>query len=249
MRHALLTLGLVMFGPLLVSAAEFGNRGGDLWQARRDSAGLAPDPASTPEAVIQIYAARTWGWRGAMATHSWVSVKPSQAHKYTRYEVVGWGVESGAPAIRVDRGLPDGYWVGSKPALLVDRRGGPEVDRLIEQVRNAVQSYPYPHEYRTWPGPNSNTFIAHIGREVPELRLTMPSTAIGKDYLPGGALVDWTPSGTGAQLSLLGLVGVLAGREEGLEFNLLGLSLGIDPLHLGVNLPGIGRIGWPRSPS
>src|SRR6266700_213802 len=38
--------------------------------ARRDSAGLAPDPATTLEPVIQFYAARTWGWRGIIGVHS-----------------------------------------------------------------------------------------------------------------------------------------------------------------------------------
>ncbi|NDA85703.1 MAG: DUF3750 domain-containing protein, partial [Burkholderiaceae bacterium] len=33
----------------------------------------------------------------------------------------------------------------------------------------AVQSYPYADSYTMWPGPNSNTFTAHVGREVPEL--------------------------------------------------------------------------------
>ncbi len=53
------------------------------------------------------------------------------------------------------------------------------------------------------------------------------------------------PSGTGGQLSVLGVVGVGAGLQEGLEVNLLGLSFGIDPLGLAVKLPLNGRIG-PR---
>ena len=78
---------------------------------------------------------------------------------------------------------------------------------------------------------------------MPELRVDLPPTAIGKDYLPGGALVAGTPSGTGYQVSLFGLVGVLAAVEEGLEINLLGLSFGIVPLDLALKLPMAGRIG------
>jgi len=247
--RSLLALGLLLFGPILVSATSVGARGADWWSARRDSSGQAPDPATTPEAVIQVYAARTWGWRGAVAVHTWVAVKPAHARKYARYEVIGWGVHGGAAAVRVDRFAADGFWHGSEPELLVDRRGGPEVDRLIERVEAAVRSYPYPNSYRTWPGPNSNTFTAHIGREVPELRLVLPSTAIGKDFLPGGAVAALTPSGTGAQLSLYGLIGVLAGWDEGIEVNLLGLSIGVDPVGLALKLPGVGRVGLPRTPS
>jgi len=58
-----------------------------------------------------VYAARTVGWRGVMAVHTWIAFKPPGAAKYTRYEVMGWGVDRGAPALRVNRTGPDNYWV------------------------------------------------------------------------------------------------------------------------------------------
>jgi hypothetical protein len=215
----------------------------DWRQARRDSSGLAPSPEVTSEAVVQVYAARTVGWR-ALAVHSWIIVKPRGVDRYTRYEVIGWGVERGLPAVRVNRTGPDNYWFGSRPTLLVDRRGD-DVDALIAKVEAAIASYPYPMSYRTWPGPNSNTFIAHIGRAVPELGLEMPPTAIGKDFLPGGGLVAPTPSGQGVQVSVLGLAGLLVGWEEGLEVNILGLTFGLDVKDPALKVPGFGRLGVP----
>jgi hypothetical protein len=147
-------------------------------QARWDSAGLAPDPASTPEPVVQVYAARAWGWKGVFAVHSWIVTKRANAPAFERYEVVGWGVRRGAPAVRRNMREIDGRWAGNRPELLLDRRG-PEVEALIDQIDAAIMSYPYPEEYRTWPGPNSNTFTAHIGRAVPALGLELPPTAIG----------------------------------------------------------------------
>ncbi|MEL6964991.1 MAG: DUF3750 domain-containing protein, partial [Pseudomonadota bacterium] len=94
-----------------------------------------------------------------------------------------------------------------------------------------------------WPGPNSNTFIAHLGRKVPALGLELPPTAIGKDFLDRGALTASTPSGSGYQLSLFGVLGLSLGREEGLELHILGFTLGLDPLDLEIKLPGLGRIG------
>ncbi len=217
---------------------------GDWRQARRDSSGLAPSPEGTGEAVVQVYAARAVGWRAALAVHSWIVVKPSGGDRYTRYEVIGWGVERGLPAVRVNRTGPDNYWFGSRPTLLVDRRGD-DVDALIARVEAAIASYPYPTSYRTWPGPNSNTFIAYIGRAVPELGLELPPTAIGKDFLPGGGLVATTPSGRGIQLSLLGVAGVLVGWEEGLEVNVLGLTFGVDLKDPALKVPGLGRLGVP----
>lgn len=217
---------------------------GNWWELSREPSHQAPDPATTPEAVVQVYAARTVGWRGLLAVHTWIAVKPSGASSYTRYEVMGWGVGRGAPALRVNRTGPDNHWFGSRPDLLVDLRG-PGVDAVIEKVEAAVAAYPYAASYRTWPGPNSNTFTAFIAREVPELRLNLPPTAIGKDYLADGAPIGVAPSGTGLQLSALGLLGVMAAWEEGVEINVLGLIFGLDLKRPALKLPAVGRVGMP----
>lgn len=240
-----LTPGLLL---LLLAGCSTLARDPNWWQARRDSSAQAPDPATTPEAVIQIYAARTVGWKGVLGVHTWIAVKRSGAPSYTRYEVIGWGVDRGASALRVNRTGPDNYWFGSRPDLLADRRGD-GVDELIDRVETAVRTYPYPASYRTWPGPNSNTFTAFVGRAVPELRLDLPPTAVGKDFLAGGAPVGLAPSGTGVQLSLLGLAGLLVGWEEGVELNLLGLTFGVDWNRPALKLPGVGRLGIPDLPA
>jgi hypothetical protein len=154
-------------------------------------------------------------------------------------------VDRGYSALRVSRGNADNYWFGAEPQKLLDRRGE-GVDELIRGIEKAVQSYPYPDSYRTWPGPNSNTFVAHVARSVPELRLELPPTAIGKDFLPNGDIAAAAPSGTGYQLSLFGVLGVLVAMHEGVELNLLGLSFGVDLGAPGIKLPGLGRIGVPK---
>ena len=243
-----LRIAVCMLLVTLAGCAELDRGGGRWWDARRDSSGQAPDPATTQAAVIQVYAARTVGWRGVFGVHSWIAVKPAGAASYRRYEVVGWGVDRGLPAIRVDRGGPDDYWFGSRPDLLVDARGE-GIDELIHRVHDAVARYPYTTTYRTWPGPNSNTFIAWIGREVPDLRLHLPPTAIGKDYLPHAAPLGLTPAGRGAQLSLLGAAGLLAGWDEGVELNVLGLTFGVDLRAPALKLPMVGRLGVSPSPA
>ncbi|MGH7007371.1 MAG: DUF3750 domain-containing protein [Stellaceae bacterium] len=244
MKRRLLLLFLIIFSlPLLVSACVRGFGDGVPWyEARRDPTGLAPDPAKTPEAVIQVYAARAVAWRGIFAVHTWIAVKPTGAPRFTRYEVLGFGVSQGAPAVRIDRMGPDNYWFGDKPTIIFDRRG-PGVDALIDKIRAAVASYPYPHVYHAWPGPNSNTFTAYIARAVPELGLALPANAVGKDFLPGFQVFAPAPSATGYQVSLFGLAGLLVARDEGIELNLLGLDIGVDFAKPGVNLPGIGWVG------
>ena len=246
MWGAALLLLVLYLAPVLVSLCLLDPRRGVPWyQARRDPTGLSPDPAATQEAVIQVFAAPAVSWRGIFSVHTWIAVKPAGAPRFTRYEVLGFGVANGAPAVRIDRMGPDNYWFGARPHMLLDRRGT-GVDAMIEQVRLAVASYPYPSSYRPWPGPNSNTFLAHIARQVPELELHLPSNAVGKDFLPDGSLFAVAPSGSGFQVSLYGLAGILLAAREGLEVNLLGLSFGIDAVRPAVKLPALGRLGMAR---
>ena len=234
----------VLAVPALVGCAVLERARGDWWALDRGPSGQAPDPAATPEAVVQVYAARAVSWRGVFAVHTWIAVKASGVAAYTRYEVLGWGVDRGAPAVRVNRTGPDNHWFGDRPEKLVDLRGD-GVDAIVAKVEAAVAAYPYPSSYRTWPGPNSNTFTAWVGREVPALRLKLPPTAIGKDYLAGGALAGTTPSGTGVQLSLFGLGGLAVGWEEGIELNVLTLNFGVDLKRPALKLPFVGRLGAP----
>jgi hypothetical protein len=223
----------------------------DNWRtASREPAGFAPDPARTPEAVVQVYAARAVRWRGYFGVHTWIAVKRANAAEFTVYEVNGHRLRRNGTALVKGNRAPDGYWYGNRPDLLADRRGA-DVEELIDRIEAAVADYPWSTTYRIWPGPNSNTFTAHVLRAAPELRVDLPPTAVGKDYMglrPAGKL----PSGTGAQVSLFGAAGIALGLQEGLELNLLGLTFGIDPASLSLKLPLIGRIGpdeTPRQPA
>src|SRR5207253_4830676 len=170
--------------------------------------GLAPDPAATAEAVVQVYGARCSGWLGYFGIHTWIAVKPSGARAYTVYEVIDWRLRRSGSAVAIRKRAPDARWGGNAPTVLASKRGD-DADALIERIDRAAREYPYAGEYAAWPGPNSNTFTAYIARAVPELGLDLPPTAIGKDFL-GGRLYAAAPSGGGFQLSLLGLLGVLA---------------------------------------
>ena len=214
--------------------------------ASREPVGLAPDPAAHPEAVIQVYAARTVGWRGVFGVHSWVAVKPARASEYTVYEVIGWKLRWDDTAVSIRSREPDGRWFGNEPELLADKRGA-AADALIARIDEAAKSYPYAAAYSAWPGPNSNTFTAWITREVPELRVDLPPTAIGKDYL-GSSVIASAPSGSGGQFSVAGVLGVTLSSVEGLELNLLGLTFGLDPWPPAIKLPLVGRIGVAPSP-
>lgn len=233
---------LLLAGPLLL-ATSGSLQGAESWRtASRDSAGIAPRPEQYQPAVVQVYGARAWSWRGYFAVHTWIATKEKGASEYRVHEVTGWRnyVVNSRP------GEPDRHWYGAKPELYADFRGA-DAQALIPAIYRAVQAYPYPTEYDAWPGPNSNTFIAWVIREVPGLDVALPSNAIGKDYL-GNEMVAGVPGGAGFQFSLGGYFGVLAGVREGLELNILGLSLGVNPMALGIKLPGIGELAL-RNPN
>lgn len=148
----------------------------------RESAGIAPHPAVHTEAVVQVYAARASSWRGWLAVHTWIAVKPNGATEYTVYEVDGWRQSKGLPVLRIENDLPDRHWNGKRPQLLKEFRGI-GVDALIAAVDRAAKSYPWPEKYSVFPGPNCNSFTAWIAARVPELALELPSTAIGSGYV------------------------------------------------------------------
>ncbi|MDX1598956.1 MAG: DUF3750 domain-containing protein [Marinobacter sp.] len=229
-------LFLLLAGPLLL-ATSGSLQSAESWQtASRDSAGISPRPEDTEEAIIQVYGARAWSWRGYFAVHTWISTKEAGADHYRVHEVTGWR----RYVVNTGPGDPDRHWYGARPTLYADIRGE-EAEQLIPTIYEAVASYPFPEEYEAWPGPNSNTFVAWVIREVPGLEVALPNHAIGKDYL-GDRVIAKVPGGTGYQFSLGGYFGVLAGVREGVELNVLGLSLGINPLGLGIKLPGVGEL-------
>lgn len=234
----LLGYGALAFSILAVTGEVSAS---DWRTASREPAGLAPNPATTRDAVVQVYAARAIEWRGYFGVHTWIAVKPTNASAFTVYELMGYQTRRTGNGVRVSQRHADGYWFGNRPQVLADVRG-PGVDAVIERIDRAVAEYPYAGSYHVWPGPNSNTFVAHVLRAVPELRVDLPATAIGKDYL-GARVAERTPGGRGAQLSVLGALGVLVGWEEGIEVNVIGLTFGVNPKRLALKLPMLGNVG------
>ena len=168
----------VLLGVVLLNCSS----GKDWRTASRESAGIAPNPAVTKEAVIQVYGARAWGWRGWFAIHTWIAVKRSGEASYTVYDVVGWRGNHGDPVLRIAKDIPDRYWFGEKPQILKEHMGT-GVDKLIDDVDKAANAYPWKTSYSVFPGPNSNTFIAWVAKQVPALELDLPFAAIGSGYV------------------------------------------------------------------
>lgn len=236
----LVTLILFMTAPLGVHAAIWWSRAHpDSWAtADWSSTHTLPPAEFESTAMVRIYSARTGRWKGVFATHSWIVLK-DRGGDYERWDKVGWG----AP-VRRNNYAPDARWYGNEPEVIYEARG-PKAQALIPQIRAGIAAYRYKDygDYRVWPGPNSNTFVAAVLARVPELGGVLPPTAIGKDYPADESWVGLTPSRTGVRLSLMGYAGLTLAWVEGIEINLLGAVLGVDIRRPALKLPGFGRIG------
>ena len=213
------------------------------WQAAsRESANIALPAHLEPEAQVHIYSAKAFSWRGLFSVHTWLATKEKNADSYLIYHVLLWGSGIDGGVIEIHKDLPDRYWYGAPPSRIFLSQGK-KAEKMIPQIYAAVKTYPYPHFYRAYPGPNSNSFISHIMRSVPGFYKELPSNAIGKDWIHKAQFIGISEAHTGIQFSLYGMIGFTIGLIEVVEINIIGLSFGIDFLRPALKLPIIGRVG------
>jgi hypothetical protein len=175
-RTFMFIIATLTIGALAVATVSWALEPRSVGEAR------APDPEEHSEAVVQVYGADVWGVRGRFAIHTWIVTKAAGAEHYRKYQVIGWRLRRGMPVVSISHGNPDADWFGSEPVLLLDRRGS-RAEQLVSAIHDAALSYPFSEEYVMWPGPNSNSFTAWIGLEVPDLDLALPAKAIGKSWM------------------------------------------------------------------
>lgn len=241
LRKLFLVFAVVYLLPALASAGLWylKERPQSWHDADWSSSGILADAAASPQAAIYVFSATTGGMKGAVASHAWIVTKDEGAPTYNRYEKVGWG-----KPIRKNAYAADGRWYSNEPRIVV-AVSGEEAKRLIPKIETAIEAYPYssPGAYRIWPGPNSNTFVAHVLRSVPELDVVLPPDAVGRDYLPEGKLFQVDADGRDLHATLYGLAGVSAGWRSGLELHFMGLVAGFDVARPGIKIPALGRFG------
>lgn len=237
---------IVFLLPVAVRAALFflGPHPASWRDADWSSSGLLAAASADPQARILVMSGRTGGLKGVVAVHSWIVLKPQNASTWTRYDVAGWG-----NPVKINNWPADGRWYGSAPITVAELVGA-QAEALIPKVEAAVKDYHYHNagDYRVWPGPNSNTFVASVLRAVPELGAELPPNAIGRDFR-GWPYIGLSDSRTGIEINLWGVLGFKLGLDEGIEINVLGLVAGLDLRHPALKLPAFGRIGFDATPA
>ena len=224
-------LGLMV--TLAVRAATYDPSPGSWRTSRTSSADILPDPKTFQEASIRVFQARVRGMRGMLAVHSWVVVKKAGGQSWERFDVMGWG----STPLRRNSYVADGYWFGARPELVVSANG-PRAEEALPKVMAAIRSYPHNDRggYRMWPGPNSNTFVAYVLDQVPELEANLSPLAIGKDYPTGEDWILFRQRKGWTSIGVLGLVGITYGDR--LSLSLFGLTIGFDFANGAAILPG-----------
>ncbi len=203
-----------------------------------NSSGLLPEASTSGDAEVLVLATRTGRWKSIFAEHMSLVLKPEGAEQWTRYDVVGWG-----NPVRRDAYEADARWYGNRPYVAV-RISGVAAEALIPRIEASIARYPYQTRgsYTVWPGPNSNSFVAWVVRNTEGFAAELPPVAVGKDYLGPGLQMAAAPSRTGYTLQAWGLVGVTVAAAEGLEINILGTAVGLDPGDLAVKFAAIGKV-------
>lgn len=183
-------------------------------------------------------AARTGGFKGALSVHSWLVLKKPGQSEFVRYDKVGWG----AP-VRRNAYAADAFWYSNRP-FVVHAVKGEAAERLISQVEAAVAAYPHsrPGDYRIWPGSNSNSFVAYVAGVVPDLGVSMPPNATGRDFAPGVVSLRIAPDWRDLHVTISGLAGFALGWRSGIEVHLLGAVVGVDLARPALKVPAFGRV-------
>lgn len=203
------------------------------------SSGILPAAGADGEAAVYLMAARTGGIKGAFAVHSWIVLKKPGARHYDRYDKVGWGMP-----VRHNSRAADGRWYSNEPRILHSASGA-EAERLIPRFEAAIAAYPFARhgDYRIWPGPNSNSFIAHVLDQVPEFGGRLPGNAVGRDYAPGLFFHSAGPGRFEFRATFGGIAGFSTGPGLRAEMHLGGLVAGIDLEAPALIVPAYGRLG------
>lgn len=202
----------------------------------------------------------------AFAHHAWFDLRRKNDEVWMRLEVNHGLV---ALLLHEDRALEDERW--GQPVRVLASWHGEEAARAIPALLDAARLQIDPSDTRTrsaltepaeagptsasigladhtwyldyegWPGPNSNTFIARLLEEVPELRSELDHNSVGKDWVEG-ARVGRTDGGLGVEVDATYL-GAAAGLRQGLELRLIGLTAGVSLWPPALKVPFLPRIG------
>jgi len=109
------------------------------------------------QVIVELWAARV-PYLGCIADHHWLVIcRPETVDRWEVWQKpnlcdTSWG------HLHLNL-LPPTCGVGNGDGRQLSRWNGQDAIRLVQQIESAPTDYPWVHQYRLFPGPNSNTFV------------------------------------------------------------------------------------------
>jgi len=169
------------------------------------------------------------------ATHSYVDYRVNPESDWYRVEVTN--PKSGVRMGKLKAGVVDKKMRWGERVRILSQTSGENHPNLIPDIRAFAKSYD-DRIYRSYPGPNSNTFIEKMSKEVDGLSVILDHNAIGKEY---GFYLGKTAGGTGIKVQTP-ILGAAVGLREGIELSALGLSAGASVWPPSIRVPFLPKI-------
>lgn len=168
------------------------------------------------------------------ASHGYVDFREDVNSPWLRLEVVNQ--ESGVVLSKITDEEVHAPTRWKRPVRVVsqtNQKGKEIAAQILAYGKNYDDSL-----YRPWPGPNSNTFMDGLLREVDGLSGVMEHNGVGKDF-------RWragpTAGGTGVEIQSP-LLGAELGLKEGANLTFLGLTAGVGVWPPAVKLPFLPQV-------
>ena len=133
---SLIILTTLLTGPLLVYIRGVLDLKTHWSKTNLKIVGDAPTPETFKAAVVWVYYARLYNWRGAFASHSWIALKEKNGSSFQIFQVIGWRLYKYQSTIDIHIGPPDRYWYGQK-TFLAGELLGVKAERALKKIREA----------------------------------------------------------------------------------------------------------------
>jgi hypothetical protein len=176
-----------------------------------------------------------------LAQHCFFDLKKGGEDRWMRIYVAG--AEQGLVLEHICRKDAYADILDGRAVKVLKMITGDKARRIVPVLEKRAERYEdrKPEDYRAWPGPNSNTFIACIIRCVPSLKAELHHNAVGKDYARI-AKVAKTTSKTGIAVDTP-VLGFAVALREGVEVHFIQMTFGVSLFPPALKIPVLPRIG------
>lgn len=169
------------------------------------------------------------------ATHTFLEYREGVGEPWFRVEIAT--PKSGVIQSKIPTSAAYGRKRWGERVRILSQSDGSGNANFAQDIREFANAYD-DSVYRSYPGPNSNTFIESMMREVDGIYAVLDHNAIGKE---SGFYAGKTSGGSGLKLQTP-LAGISLGLREGIEISAVGLSAGVTVYPPSVRIPFLPKI-------